>query len=285
MKLLAIAYPALDPIALRLGPLSIRWYGLAYVVGFLGAWLVIRNLNQRWQVGLTLDDQLTIILGSVIGVLVGGRLGYVLFYNLAYYAAHPLAVLAVWDGGMSFHGGLAGIIVAGLVLARMLRVPFWTLADLAAVGTPIGLLLGRLANFVNAELWGRVTTVPWGVVFPGAGPLPRHPSQIYEALLEGVVLLVILWALSRKARPQGFLFGVLLTGYGVARILVEFFREPDVQIGFLFGGVTMGQLLTVPVLAAGVWLLWWSTRPGRPLDGPRPDDGVREGRAARPGAA
>ena len=272
MKLLAIAYPSLDPVALRLGPISVRWYGLAYVAGFIAAWLVIRNLDRRWRVGLSLDDQLTIILAAVIGVLLGGRIGYVLFYNLAYFSGHPLAVFAVWDGGMSFHGALIGIIIAGVVIARILRLPFWTLADMAAVGTPIGLFLGRLANFVNAELWGRVTTLPWGVVFPGpiAGPLPRHPSQIYEALLEGLVLFVVLWVLSRRARPQGFLFGVMLAGYGCARIFVEFFREPDVQVGFLFGGVTMGQLLTVPVLAFGIWLIWWSLRPGRALDGPRP---------------
>jgi phosphatidylglycerol:prolipoprotein diacylglycerol transferase len=270
MNLLAIAFPALDPVALHLGPVSVRWYGLAYVVGFIGAWLVIRNLNERWRVGLTLDDQLTIVLGSVIGVLLGGRLGYVLFYNLGHYVAHPLGIFAVWDGGMSFHGGLVGIVVAGLIIARIVKVPFWTLADIVAVGVPIGLFLGRLANFVNAELWGRVTTLPWGVVFPDAGTLPRHPSQIYEAVLEGLVLLAILWVLSRKARPQGFLFGVLLTGYGVARIFVEFFREPDVQVGFLAGGITMGQLLTLPVLAFGLWMLWWSTRPGRPMDGPPP---------------
>jgi phosphatidylglycerol---prolipoprotein diacylglyceryl transferase len=268
MSMFAIAFPALNPVALRFGPFAVRWYGLAYVVGFLGAWLVMRDLSRRWRLGLTLDDQLSIVLAAVIGVLLGGRIGYVLFYNLPYFTAHPLAVFAVWDGGMSFHGALAGVVVSGVVVARIIRVPFWTVADLAAVGTPIGLFLGRLANFVNGELWGRVTTVSWGVVFPGAGPLPRHPSQIYEALLEGVVLLIVLWMLSRRARPQGFLFGVLLVGYAVARIVVEFFREPDIQVGFLFGGITMGQLLTLPVLIAGIWLLWWSTRPGRPLDGP-----------------
>jgi len=277
MKPLAIGYPPLDPIALRIGPVSVRWYGLAYVVGFAAAWLVIRDLDRRWRVGLTLDDQFTMVLGAVVGVLLGGRLGYVLFYNLPFYVAHPLGVFAVWDGGMSFHGGLAGIIVAGLIVARVLRVPFWTLADMVAVGAPLGLLLGRLANFVNAELWGRVTTVPWGVVFPGAGPLPRHPSQVYEALLEGALLFVVLWVLSRRARPQGLLFGVLLAGYGCARIFVEFFREPDVQVGFVLGGVTMGQLLTLPVLAAGAWLLWWSTRPGRALDGPRPGEKTADG--------
>ena len=285
MKPLAIGYPPLDPIALRIGPVSVRWYGLAYVVGFAAAWLVIRDLDRRWRVGLTLDDQFTMVLGAVVGVLLGGRLGYVLFYNLPFYVAHPLGVFAVWDGGMSFHGGLAGIIVAGLIVARVLRVPFWMLADMVAVGAPLGLLLGRLANFVNAELWGRVTTVPWGVVFPGAGPLPRHPSQVYEALLEGVLLFAVLWMLSRRARPQGFLFGVLLTGYGCARILVEFFREPDVQVGFVLGGVTMGQLLTLPVLAAGAWLLWWSTRPGHALDGPRPCVKTAEGESPKDVAA
>jgi phosphatidylglycerol:prolipoprotein diacylglycerol transferase len=267
--LLAIAFPPVDPVALRLGPLEFRWFGIAYLAGFVGAFLVLRHLNRRWNVGLTIDDEITVLLAAVIGVLVGGRLGYVLFYNLPMYLAHPLQIVAVWDGGMSFHGGLVGIIVAGVVAGRLIGVPFLTLADMVAVGAPLGLLFGRVANFVNHELWGRVTTLPWGVVFPGAGPLPRHPSQLYEALLEGLVLFVVMWALSRKARPRGWLLGLLLTLYGVARILVEFFRQPDAQIGFLPGGITEGQLLSIPLIIVGVWVVWWSTRPGRPLDGPK----------------
>jgi phosphatidylglycerol:prolipoprotein diacylglycerol transferase len=267
-QLLAVAFPPIDPVALRIGPLAFRWYGLAYLAGFLCAFWVLRELNRRWHVGLTIDDQITILLAAVIGVVVGGRLGYVLFYNLPMYLAHPLQVFALWDGGMSFHGGLAGIIVAGVVAGRLTGVPFLTIVDMGAVGAPLGLFFGRLANFVNHELWGRVTTLPWGVVFPGAGPLPRHPSQLYEALLEGLLLFAVMWTLSRRARPRGWLLGVLLTWYGVARIFVEFFREPDAQIGLLPGGITEGQLLSIPLIVIGLWLLWWSTRPGRPLDGP-----------------
>jgi phosphatidylglycerol:prolipoprotein diacylglycerol transferase len=289
-QILAIAFPPLDPVAVHLGPIAIRWYGLAYLAGFLIGWLVLRALLRAWNAGVTTDDEILILLGAIVGVVVGGRLGYVLFYDLARYAAHPLEVFAMWDGGMSFHGGLAGIIIAGLILARAIRLPFMTLADAAAVGTPVGLLFGRLANFVNGELWGRVSGVPWAVYFPRApGALPRHPSQLYEALLEGVVLFVVLWLLARKRRPQGFLFGVMLAGYGVARIAVEFFREPDVQVGFLFGGITMGQLLTVPVLVAGLVIIGWSLRPGRPLDGRDPGAAVEgevdSGRGGEPKGA
>jgi phosphatidylglycerol:prolipoprotein diacylglycerol transferase len=269
---LAIAFPPLDPVAVHLGPIAVRWYGLAYLAGFLVGWLVLRSLLRRWNSGVTADDEILILLAAIIGVVVGGRLGYVFFYDLPRYAAHPLEAFALWDGGMSFHGGLAGIIVAGLVVSYATKVPFLTIADAAAVGTPAGLLFGRLANFVNGELWGRVTNVPWAVVFPRApGMLPRHPSQLYEALFEGLLLFAVLWILSRKRRPQGLLFGVLLTGYGLARIGVEFFREPDVQIGFLPGGVTMGQVLTVPVLLVGIAIVWWALRPGRPLDGREPE--------------
>lgn len=267
--LLTIPFPNIDPVAVHLGPFAIRWYGIAYLAGFLIAWLVLRWLLDRWDTGLTIDDELTILLFAVAGVILGGRLGYVLFYNLAYYAQHPLGVFALWDGGMAFHGALAGVIIAGITAARVLGVPFLTLADAAAVGTPVGLFFGRIANFINGELWGRPSSVPWAVVFPHAGPLPRHPSQLYEAALEGLVLLAILLvlALVRRRWPRGFLFGVLLTGYGLARITVEFFRQPDVQVGFLPGGLTMGQLLTVPVLLAGVALVIWSLMPGRSLDG------------------
>ena len=267
---LAIAFPNIDPVALHVGPLAIRWYGLAYVAGIAGAWLVLRDLVRRWELGWTLDDELTIVLAAAIGIVAGGRLGYVIFYNPAYYLGHPLQIFAIWDGGMSFHGGLAGMVAAGLVVARMLRTPFLTLADVAAVGVPIGLFFGRLANFVNDELWGRVTHVPWAVVFPNGGPAARHPSQLYEAFLEGIVLFAVLWVMSRRARPRGLLFGVLLAGYGVARIFVEFFRQPDAQIHFLPSWVTMGQLLSLPMVVAGAWLVWWASRPGVPLDGPSP---------------
>jgi len=262
MTLAALAYPAIDPIAFQLGPVVVRWYGLAYLSAFVAAFFLMRWLARRWELGLTDDDMLTIVLAAVIGVIVGGRLGYVIFYSGGAYLRNPAEILAIWTGGMSFHGGLAGILIAGAIAARILKVPWLTLCDLGAAAAPVGLFFGRLANFVNDELWGRTTTVPWGVVFPTGGPSPRHPSQIYEALLEGVVILVVmLWLATRKpVPPRGVLLGWLLTLYGAFRIFVEFFREPDVQLGFVSGGLTMGQLLSVPVIVAGVALLAWAYR-------------------------
>lgn len=251
----AFAFPDIDPVAFAVGPLQVRWYGLAYVAGFVLAALVLHRLNKRWEVGLATDQEIDVVLAAVIGLMVGARLGYVLFYGGGEYLRHPLRIFETWQGGMSFHGGLIGILLAGWVMSRRLKVPFLRLADLGAVGAPIGLFLGRLTNFVNGELWGRVTTVPWGVVFPGAGPLPRHPSQLYEAVLEGLVLFGVLLALSRTKRPDGTMLGTLLVLYGAFRIFVEFFREPDVQLGFVAGPFTMGQILSAPMLVAGGILL------------------------------
>lgn len=260
----------------HIGPLAIRWYGLAYVAGFIGAGLVLRLVNRRWRLGLSGDDELEILLAAVIGLIVGARVGYVLFYDLPVYLTSPLTVFAIWDGGMSFHGGLVGLLVAGVVESRRLRIPFLTLADAGAVGAPIGLFLGRLANFVNDELWGRVTNVPWAMVFPSGGPLPRHPSQLYEAALEGVVLFVVMLVMSRRPRPRGTELGWLLVLYGCFRVFVEFFRQPDIQIGFLPGGVTMGQVLSVPMILTGAALLLWLRAHPTPLQGPR-DVERREG--------
>lgn len=217
---------------------------------------------------------LNIILAAVAGVLLGGRLGYVIFYGGSEYLRAPLKVLAVWDGGMSFHGGLAGILIAGALVAWRMGIPWLTLCDIGSVGAPVGIFFGRLANFINDELWGRVTTVPWGVVFPSGGPLPRHPSQLYEALLEGLVTFaVVAWIATRKSPPsRGLLLGWLLLLYGTSRIAMEFFREPDVQLGFVLGGATMGQLLSVPLVIAGAVLVFWSIRrglsqQGRPVAG------------------
>jgi phosphatidylglycerol:prolipoprotein diacylglycerol transferase len=251
----AWAYPVIDPVALRLGPLAVRWYGLAYLACFLFAWWLLTRYNRRWRLGLSPDDEAFVMLTAVFGVILGGRLGYVAFYGAGVYWREPLRILQLWDGGMSFHGGLAGILLAGVFVSRRLRVPYLTLCDIGAIAAPLGFGLGRLANFVNDELWGRVSGVPWAMVFPNGGPLPRHPSQLYEALLEGGVLLAVMLVLSRRDRPRGELTGWILTLYALFRIFVEFFREPDVQIGFLTGGVTMGQLLSLPVLAGGVWLL------------------------------
>ncbi len=271
MTLAALAYPVINPIALSLGPLHVRWYGLAYLAAFVAAFTLMRWAVHRWRLKLSDDDMLSISLAAVIGVVVGGRLGYVLFYGGDMFWRHPAQVFALWDGGMSFHGGLAGILIAGMVVSRTMDIPWLTLCDLGAIGAPVGLFLGRIANFVNDELWGRVTTVPWGVIFPGAGPLPRHPSQLYEALLEGVVILVVMVWFARRnpVPPRGTLIGWLLTLYGAFRIGVEFLRQPDIQIGFLPGGVTLGQLLSIPVLLGGVALLVWVRRSPMPQSGRR----------------
>lgn len=262
MTLAVLTYPNIDPIALRIGAFAVHWYGLAYLAAFVAAFLVLRSLVSRWGLALDGDDMLNIMLAAVVGVLLGGRLGYVLFYGRGAYFRHPLEILAIWDGGMSFHGGLIGIIVAGLVVSRTMGVPVLTLCDIGSVGAPIGLFFGRLANFVNGELWGRTTGVPWAMVFPGAGPLPRHPSQLYEALLEGVLVFCVTFALSRRLppRPRGVIFGTLMVMYGAIRIFLESFRQPDAQIGFLPGGVTMGQLLSLPMVLVGIAVIVWAHR-------------------------
>ena len=258
LPLLAIPFPAVDPVLIAIGPFAIRWYALAYILGIVLGWRLVRRLVLRpgWRVTSEAVDDLVFYV--TLGVILGGRLGYVLFYQPGHYLDRPLELLAVWRGGMSFHGGLIGVLVATYLFARKRKLAFFELTDALAVVTPIGLCLGRIANFINAELWGRVTQVPWGVIFPNAGPEPRHPSQLYEAGLEGVVLFaVMLWA-ARGAHPpseSGRLSGIFLVGYALARIAVEFFREPDVQIGYLAGGITMGQLLSLPMLAFGLFLL------------------------------
>ena len=261
----SLSYPAIDPVAFAVGPLEVRWYGLAYVAGFIVAALVFRAMNRRWEIGLSDDDILDVVLAGVVGLVAGARLGYVLFYGVGSYVHDPASVFAFWDGGMSFHGGLVGIMLAGVVVARRKGVALLRLYDLGAVGAPAGLLFGRVANFINGELWGRVTDVPWGMVFPSApGAQPRHPSQLYEAALEGLVLFAVLLVLSRKKRGDGFMIGTLLALYGVFRIFVEFFREPDLQLGFIAGSFTMGQLLSLPMVALGAWLVWRAVRSESP---------------------
>jgi phosphatidylglycerol:prolipoprotein diacylglycerol transferase len=267
----SIPFPQIDPVAFALGPLKVHWYGLAYLTAFIGSILIARWLVRRWQLNLTDDDLLTILLAAVIGVMVGARLGYVLVYGGRYYLENPVQIVAVWDGGMSFHGGLAGILIAGAVVARTLGMPWLTLCDIGSVGAPIGFGLGRITNFINAELWGRTTDVAWAVVFPGAGAVARHPSQLYEATLEGAVLLSTMLLLARALppRPRGELLGWLLTLYGTFRIVAELFREPDAQLGFLLGGVTMGQLLSAPMVLIGVSLIWWARKQQLPQLGRR----------------
>ncbi len=264
-------YQSLDPIAFSLGPISVRWYGLAYIAGFICAAFVLWRTSKRWGVRVDTDSLLTIMLCVIIGVIVGGRLGYVLVYGDGYYFAHPLEVLAFNHGGMSFHGGLIGALVAGIAAARFTGIPYLTLADLGCIAAPIGLFFGRCANFVNGELWGAPTDLAWGVVFGGsAGTVARHPSQLYEALLEGVVLFCVLYLLSRKRppRPQGTFLGVFLVLYGCFRFLIEFVRQPDAQIGYLWGGwLTMGQVLSVPLIVAGACVLAYAIVAKRPQQG------------------
>lgn len=257
--LLAIPFPAIDPVIVQLGPFAIRWYALAYIAGLVLGWQILRRIVARpgWQITPAQIDDL--LFNATLGVIIGGRLGYALFYQTGHYLQSPHEILYVWRGGMSFHGGLAGVLVAGWLFARQHKLPFLEVADAMALVTPIGLLFGRIANFINGELWGRPTDVPWAVVFPFAGPEPRHPSQLYEAALEGLLLLVVMqwlaWGRTRDPAERGLPGGVLLVGYGLARIAVELFREPDAQLGFLLGAVTMGQLLSVPMVLAGLWLI------------------------------
>jgi phosphatidylglycerol:prolipoprotein diacylglycerol transferase len=264
--MLVLPFPAIDPVAIAFGPFVIRWYALAYVAGILIGWrygLAMCRRRPALLAASDLDDAVTWI---IVGIILGGRLGYVLFYNPAYFLAHPLEVLYVWRGGMSFHGGLAGVLIAMWWFGRRRGIGFFRLADVVGACVPFGLFFGRIANFVNGELFGRTTDLPWAMVFPGGGPLPRHPSQLYEAALEGVVLFVVLALVERagsRARV-GLMSGVFMTGYALSRLAVELVREPDPQIGYLLGGVTMGQLLTLPVLAYGVYLLIRASR--RPAD-------------------
>lgn len=266
-------YQNLDPVAFSLGPLVVRWYGLAYVLGFALAAFVIYRVAKRWQLGMTEDDLLTLMVCAIIGVVLGARAGYVLFYGDGYYFAHPLEVFAFNQGGMSFHGGLAGLLAGGAVAARLTEIPFLTLADLGAIAAPLGLFFGRCANFVNGELWGAPTDWPIGVVFGGAaGMMPRHPSQLYEAVLEGLVIFCVLFALSRKMppRPRGTFVGAFLLLYGVFRFLIEFVREPDAQLGYLWGGwLTMGQVLSAPLVIAGIAMLVYAAKRKLPQEGPR----------------
>ena len=264
-------YQMLDPIAFQVGPFAVRWYGLAYIAGFICAFLVLANLAKRWKVRVDEDSFFTIVFAVIIGVILGGRLGYVLFYGDGFYLEHPAKILAFNEGGMSFHGGLIGVLVGGMIAAKITKIPFLTLADMGCVGAAIGLFFGRCANFVNGELWGAPTDLPWGVVFGGAaGEVARHPSQLYEALLEGVVIFVVLFALSRKKPPlpRGTFFGLFLIMYGAFRFLVEFIREPDVQLGYLWGGwLTMGQLLSLPLVIAGIVILVYALKMKLPQQG------------------
>ncbi|MBV8549600.1 MAG: prolipoprotein diacylglyceryl transferase [Alphaproteobacteria bacterium] len=250
-------------MAFHLGPLAIRWYALAYLAGFLLGWRYCLRLAHSFKHAPSADLYDAFLTWAVIGTVLGGRIGYVLFYNGDYYWSHPTEMLQVWHGGMSFHGGMMGVIAAAILFTQRHKLSFFAFTDILACVTPIGLGLGRLANFVNGELFGRTTDVPWAMIFPRGGDLPRHPSQLYEAGLEGLVLFLVLYAFSRQERYReriGFLSGVFLLGYGLFRFGVEFCREPDPQLGFLFAGATMGQLLCVPMVLFGIYLIGRSDR-------------------------
>jgi phosphatidylglycerol---prolipoprotein diacylglyceryl transferase len=263
MPLLAIPFPAFDPVLVHIGPLAIRWYALAYIFGILLGWLYARAIlrsRRLWGgpaplTALDLDD---FILWATLGIILGGRIGYVLFYNLPHFLAHPLEIVELWKGGMSFHGGFIGCVLAVVLFARRRKIPILSLGDITCAVAPIGLFFGRLANFINGELWGRPSDVPWAIVFPGAGPLPRHPSQLYEAMLEGLVLFVVLALFVRfgALKRPGLMLGAFALFYGVARSASEFFREPDAQLGFLWGGLTMGMLLSLPMILGGALIIW-----------------------------
>lgn len=272
MNLLALPFPQIDPVLIEIGPFAIRWYALSYIAGIFVGWWYAKRLagNARlWtpaNAPLKPGDIDDFVVWAALGIILGGRVGYVLFYDLHRFLANPLEIFAVWNGGMSFHGGFLGTILAMVLFARHRGIPPWCLIDVVAASVPFGIFFGRLANFINGELFGRVTDVPWAMVFPLGGPEPRHPSQLYEAALEGIVFFLVLRLFTHRFHRlpyPSFVSGVFCVGYGLARVFVEFFREPDVQIGYLAGGLTMGMALSIPMILYGVFLMVRASR--RPL--------------------
>ncbi len=250
-----IPYPHIDPVFLRIGPLQFRWYGLMYLLGLSAAYFLLKTKAAAKHLPISKEQLYDLIVYAALGVFLGGRLGYTLFYNASYYLQHPLSILAVWEGGMSFHGGLLGTCFAIWIFCRKKKFAVYAIADLAVQAVPIGLGLGRLGNFINGELYGRPTDVAWCMVFPGGGELCRHPSQLYEACLEGVALFVLLWVIGTMTTPPGTVFWSFFVGYGIFRIIAELFREPDVHLGFFFDALTMGQLLSVPMVLFGAAMI------------------------------
>jgi phosphatidylglycerol:prolipoprotein diacylglycerol transferase len=267
MPPLVLPFPEIDPVLVQIGPFALRWYALAYISGILIGWLYARAIirSERLWGGpapMTVADFDDFVLWVTLGVILGGRIGYVLFYNPAHFAANPLEIVKLWSGGMSFHGGFLGVVLAVALFSKSRGIPFFSLADVSCAVYPIGHFLGRIANFINGELWGRPTDVPWAVVFPNGGPFPRHPSQLYEAALEGLLLLVVLaWFVRRGAlKRPGLVTGAFAIGYALTRCFCELFREPDAQLGFLWGGLTMGMLLSIPLMLAGFGFVWHAMR-------------------------
>ena len=261
-----IPYPAIDPVAIPLGPFAIRWYALAYIAGLVIGWRYCLRLAGRPPHLVRQRDVDDFLVWATLGVVLGGRVGYVVFYNSGYYFAHPLQALYVWHGGMSFHGGAIGVTIAIILFARSRGVRVFAFSDIIIEAIPIGLFFGRIANFINGELYGRPSDVPWAMIFPNGGPVPRHPSQLYEAFTEGILLFLLLFIAERRGarRSPGLETGLFLTGYAVARMSGELFRQPDPQLGYLIFGTTMGQLLSIPVLIAGVVIIVWARLTPRP---------------------
>jgi phosphatidylglycerol:prolipoprotein diacylglycerol transferase len=250
-------YPIINPTIINIGPLQIRWYGVMYILAFLASYFLVRYQIRKKRLNIDINTVNDLFLFLIIGLIIGARLGYVIFYNLPFYLSYPLKLFAIWEGGMSFHGGLIGAIVSGLIYIKKHRVNFWAIADLIVVTAPIGLGLGRLGNFINAELYGRVTNVPWGMIFPSGGVLPRHPSQLYEFFLEGILLFLILWWAKDFSFKKGTLFCLFLILYSIFRFFVELFREPDPQLGLIFSFITMGQILSIFMCISGLILLYF----------------------------
>jgi phosphatidylglycerol---prolipoprotein diacylglyceryl transferase len=267
MPPLVLAFPEIDPVLIQIGPFTLRWYALAYIAGILIGWLYARAIiasKRLWggPAPMTVADFDDFVLWVTLGVILGGRIGYVLFYNPAHFAANPLEIVKLWNGGMSFHGGFLGVVIAVALFSRRRGIPFLSLADVTCAVYPLGHFLGRIANFINGELWGRISDMPWAMVFPNAGPFPRHPSQLYQAALEGLLLFVVIaWFMHRGAlKRPGLVTGIFAIGYALARCFCELFREPDPQLGFLWGGLTMGMLLSIPLLLAGIGFVWHALR-------------------------
>jgi phosphatidylglycerol:prolipoprotein diacylglycerol transferase len=264
-RLAILPFPEIDPVIFQIGPLAVHWYGLAYVAGILIGWFYARRLamnNALWRnetPAVTLQQLDDFLLWAAGGIVLGGRIGYILFYDLGSVLANPIRAIEIWNGGMSFHGGFLGTTLAMIIFARRNGIVLWSLFDIVAAVVPIGLFFGRIANFINGELWGRLSSMPWAIVFPTGGPFARHPSQLYEAALEGLVLLGVLsWFIYRRQalKSPGLVTGIFVLGYALSRIFVEFFREPDAQIGYLVGGwLTMGMVLSLPMALAGIWAI------------------------------
>ena len=258
-----LPFPHIDPTAIEIGPLAIRWYALAYLAGIILGWKLAIRISRKYLPKLTETVWDDFVVWATVGIVLGGRLGYVIFYKPLYYLEHPLEALYLWHGGMSFHGGFLGVLFATYLFARKNKLAFWNMIDVAAIVTPIGLFFGRIANFINGELYGRTTDAPIGMVFPNGGDVPRHPSQLYEALGEGFLLFALLYYSAKKfdiLKYPSMASGIFLAGYGLARFISEFFREPDAHLGFLFAGATMGQLLTLPMILFGFYLIQKSRR-------------------------